>query len=368
MKKTCILLAAALAAAGMAAAQTASGKPAPAKPAASKARKSTKPAPAPAPGEAAPAGGLKAFKDPVTGQLRPGEVGEFQSLLLFSALWALIVYFPAAHMVWGKGGLLAVAFGSKTPVYDFAGGTVVHITSGFSALVTALYLGKRNGYPSEPMKPHNLVLSFTGACLLWFGWFGFNAGSALAASGLATSAFVATHFASAAGALAWMAAERIRSGKASALGAISGSVAGLATITQASGFVAPFPALLIGAMGGFICFLMVIIIKSKFGYDDSLDAFGVHGVGGVIGCMMTGVFGSRLINGQAGPLGLVDGNPGQILNQGIGALTGIALAVVGTLICLKVTDMVLGMRMKPYEETAGMDLNIHGEEGYNFES
>jgi len=292
----------------------------------------------------------------------------FGALLLFSALWALIVYFPAAHMVWGKGGLLAVAFGSKTPVYDFAGGTVVHITSGFSALVTALYLGKRNGYPSEPMKPHNLVLSFTGACLLWFGWFGFNAGSALAASGLATSAFVATHFASAAGALAWMAAERIRSGKASALGAISGSVAGLATITQASGFVAPFPALLIGAMGGFICFLMVIIIKSKFGYDDSLDAFGVHGVGGVIGCMMTGVFGSRLINGQAGPLGLVDGNPGQILNQGIGALTGIALAVVGTLICLKVTDMVLGMRMKPYEETAGMDLNIHGEEGYNFES
>src|SRR3954454_12894766 len=207
---------------------------------------------------------------------------KFSAMLLFTVLWTLIVYFPMAHMVWGKGGLLNAFSGGKIPCFDFAGGTVVHITSGVSALVCALVLGKRLGYPATPMKPHNLVLSFIGACLLWVGWFGFNAGSALAASGLATSAFVATHFGAAAAALAWMAAEWMHNGKPSVLGGISGCVAGLVAITPASGFVKPFPALLIGAAAGAVCYLMVAIVKGKFGYDDSLDAFGVHGVGGTL--------------------------------------------------------------------------------------
>jgi len=185
----------------------------------------------------------------------------FRAMMVFSVLWAFFVYFPVAHMVWGNGGFLNAALGGKCPVYDFAGGTVVHITSGFSALVTALYIGKRSGYPHDKIVPHNLVLSFIGACLLWVGWFGFNAGSALAASALATSAFVATHFAAAAGAVAWMVAERIRNGKASALGAISGAVAGLATVTQGAGFVQPFAAVLIGLVAGAVCFLMVSVVK-----------------------------------------------------------------------------------------------------------
>src|SRR5579864_5399807 len=195
---------------------------------------------------------------------------KFSAMLLFTVLWALIVYFPMAHMVWGKGGLLNAFLGGKIPCFDFAGGTVVHITSGVSALVCALYLGKRKGFGSEPMKPHSLVLSFVGACLLWVGWFGFNAGSALAASALATSAFVATHFAAAAAALGWITAEWMDAGKPSMLGAISGCVAGLVAITPASGFVQPFPALLIGFIAAFICFYMVTAVKKKFGYDDAL--------------------------------------------------------------------------------------------------
>src|SRR5436190_21378635 len=202
---------------------------------------------------------------------------KFSAMLVFTVLWSLLVYFPMAHMVWGKGGLLNAFSGGKFPCFDFAGGTVVHITSGVSALVCALVLGKRVGYPTVPMKPHNLVISFIGACLLWVGWFGFNAGSALAASGLATSAFVATHFGAAAAALAWMAAEWMVSGKPSVLGGISGCVAGLVAITPASGFVQPFPALLIGFVAGVLCYFMVTAVKSMFTYDDSLDAFGVHG-------------------------------------------------------------------------------------------
>jgi Amt family ammonium transporter len=298
----------------------------------------------------------------------------FRAMVLFLTLWAFFVYFPVAHMVWGSGGFLNAFLGGKYPVLDFAGGTVVHITSGFSALVTALYIGKRAGYPYEKFMPHNLVLSFIGACLLWVGWFGFNAGSALAASPLATSAFVATHFAAAAGALSWMAAERIRNGKASALGAISGAVAGLATVTQGSGFVQPFSAVAIGLVAGALCHFMVTTVKEKFHYDDSLDVFGVHGVGGLVGCLLTGVFATRLVNsalrlanGQPAPLGWIDGNPVQVLNQLVGAGIGIGLAVVGTLAALKITDLVTPLRMNEGQEATGMDLSLHGEEGYNFE-
>ncbi|MFN7925343.1 MAG: ammonium transporter [Bryobacteraceae bacterium] len=296
---------------------------------------------------------------------------KFSATVLFCTLWAVLVYFPTAHMVWGKGGLLNAYMGGRFPVFDFAGGTVVHITSGYSALVCALYLGKRTGYPDEPMKPHSLVLSFIGACLLWVGWFGFNAGSALAASGLATSAFVNTHFGAAAGAVGWMLIERIRSGRVSALGAISGAVAGLATVTQAAGFVQPFAAMLIGFLGGVICYWMVSVVKNQFGYDDSLDAFGVHGIGGTIGCLTTGIFatnaindGLKLANGQPAPLGLVDGNGGQILNQVIGAVIAIALTTVGTLAALKICEWTTGLRTDPMDETTGLDLALHGEEGY----
>ena len=299
----------------------------------------------------------------------------FNALVVFSILWSIIVYYPLAHMVWGKGGFLNAFSGGQFPVFDFAGGTVVHISTGVSALVCALYIGHRKGYPQEPMKPHSLVLSFIGAGLLWVGWFGFNAGSALSASGLATSAFVATHFAAAAGTVGWLVGEMQRTGKPSALGAISGAVAGLATITQASGFVQPFPAMLIGFTGGVVCFWMVSVMKQKLGYDDSLDAFGVHGIGGMLGCLLTGVFATnqinnalKLANGQAAPLGWVDGNAGQIGNQLVGGAVGISLAVCGTLLALKVTDLVTPLRMEARDEVTGMDLAIHGEEGYNLDT
>jgi Amt family ammonium transporter len=299
----------------------------------------------------------------------------FHAMVLFSTLWIFFVYFPVAHMVWGSGGFLNPFLGGKYPVFDFAGGTVVHITSGFSALVTALYIGKRVGYPQEKFVPHSLVLSFIGACMLWVGWFGFNAGSALAASSLATSAFVATHFAAAAGAVAWMVAERMRNGKASALGGISGAVAGLATVTQGAGYVQPFSAVLIGFVAGALCYFMVTVAKEKFRYDDSLDVFGVHGVGGLAGCLLTGVFATRavnsalkLANGQPAALGWIDGNPAQVVNQLIGAGIGIGLAVVGTLAALKITELVTPLRMHEREEDTGMDLTLHGEEGYNFEA
>jgi ammonium transporter, Amt family len=300
---------------------------------------------------------------------------KFSAMLLFTVLWTLVVYFPMAHMVWGKGGLLNAFLGGKVPCLDFAGGTVVHITSGVSALVSALYLGKRLGFPHAPFKPHSLVLSFIGACLLWVGWFGFNAGSALAASGLATSAFVATHFGAAAAMLTWVAAEWIHSGKPSVLGAISGLVAGLVAITPASGFVTPFSALLIGGAAGVFCFFMVAKVKQVLGYDDSLDAFGVHGAGGTLGALLTGVFATRAVNdalkdpaGKALPLGLVDGNAGQVLNQAIGIGIAWVLAIVGTLVILKVCDLVLGLRVSKVAEVEGLDLSQHGEDGYIFES
>jgi ammonium transporter, Amt family len=299
---------------------------------------------------------------------------KFSAMLLFMTLWSLLVYFPMAHMVWGKGGLLNAFLGGRIPCLDFAGGTVVHITSGVSALVCALYLGKRKGYPSEAMKPHNLVLSFIGACLLWVGWFGFNAGSALASSSLATSAFVATHFAAAAATLGWIAAEWLRTGKPSVLGGISGCVAGLVAITPASGFVKPLPALAIGFAAGIVCYFMVTQIKAIFRYDDSLDAFGVHGAGGTLGAILTGVFATSSVNdglkdaaGRALPLGLVDGHGAQILYQLIGIAIAWGLAIAGTLIILKVCDMVLGVRVDAEHETEGLDLSMHGEEAYNLE-
>ena len=300
---------------------------------------------------------------------------KFSAMLLFTVLWTLVVYFPMAHMVWGKGGLLNAFSGGRIPCFDFAGGTVVHITSGVSALVCAIYLGKRVGFPGSAMKPHNLVISTIGAAMLWVGWFGFNAGSALAASGLATSAFVATHFGAAAATLAWMAVEWMDAGRPSMLGAISGCVAGLVAITPASGFVKPFPAMLIGVCAGVLCYFMVTRAKRRFGYDDALDAFGVHGAGGTLGALLTGVFATRAINeglkdaaGKVQPLGLVDGNGGQILNQLGGTAIAWGLAIVGTLAILKIVDATVGLRVTRQQESDGLDLSMHNEEGYVFEN
>ena len=293
---------------------------------------------------------------------------KFSGMAVFLSLWSLFVYCPMAHMVWGIGGLLN-ASGGHIPSLDFAGGTVVHITSGVSALVTCLYLGKRIGYPSTPMPPHSMVLSFIGACLLWVGWFGFNAGSALAASPLATSAFVNTHFATAAAALGWTIFEWKHNGKPTALGAISGAVAGLVAITPASGFVQPMPALLIGLLAGFFCSFMVFKVKNFFGYDDSLDAFGVHGAGGTFGAILTGVFAACVINpiyGKNIPTGAIDGHWSQILNQFAGVAIAWSISIVGTLILLFVVDKAIGLRLSPEHEHAGLDLSQHGEEGYDF--
>jgi Amt family ammonium transporter len=296
---------------------------------------------------------------------------KFSAMCLFLTLWALVVYSPMAHMVWGKGGLLNAALGGKIPCLDFAGGTVVHVTSGVSALICALYLGKRVGYPREPSPPHSVVLSFIGACMLWVGWFGFNAGSAVNAGTLATSAFVNTHFATAAAAISWSVAEWIHNGKPSALGAISGAVAGLVAITPASGFVQPMWALVIGLIAGAFCFLMVTVVKSWFGYDDSLDAFGVHGAGGTIGAILTGVFASSTINpiyGAAKATGAIDGNWHQVLNQIAGVAIAWGLSIAGTLILLKLVDVVVGLRVTREEEIEGLDVTQHGEEGYDFGS
>ena len=295
---------------------------------------------------------------------------KFSAMAIFLSLWSLFVYCPMAHMVWGVGGLLNSA-GGRFPSLDFAGGTVVHITSGVSALVCALYLGKRIGYPQTKMQPHSMVLSFIGACLLWVGWFGFNAGSALAASSLATSAFVNTHFAAAAAAIGWSIAEWIHNGKPTALGAISGAVAGLVAITPASGFVQPMSALAIGAIAGFFCFFMVFVVKGLFGYDDSLDAFGMHGAGGTLGAILTGLFAASVINpvfGKDAPVGAIDGNWHQIMNQLAGVGIAWAISLVGTVVLLFVVDQLVGLRVSAEDEAAGLDLSQHNEEGYNLDT
>jgi Amt family ammonium transporter len=295
---------------------------------------------------------------------------KFSAMAVFLSLWSLFVYSPMAHMVWGVGGLLN-ASGGRIPSLDFAGGTVVHITSGVSALITAIYLGKRLGYPHTNMPPHSMVLSFIGACMLWFGWFGFNAGSALGSGPLATSAFVNTHFAAAAAALGWTVAEWIHNGKPTALGAISGAVAGLVAITPASGFVQPFPALLIGLIAGAFCSFMVFEVKSRLGYDDSLDAFGVHGAGGTLGALLTGLFATNVINaafGKGVPTGAIDGHWGQMLNQAAGVGVAWGISIVGTLILLFLVDKIIGLRVSPEQESEGLDLSQHGEEGYDLNS
>jgi Amt family ammonium transporter len=295
---------------------------------------------------------------------------KFSGTVLFLTLWFFVVYAPLAHMVWGKGGLLNASLGGRFPCLDFAGGTVVHISSGVSALVCALYLGKRTGFPKQPMPPHSLTLSFVGACLLWVGWFGFNAGSALASNALATSAFIATHFATAAAAISWSAAEWIKNGRASALGAISGAVAGLVAITPAAGFVGPMPALVIGFIAGIVCYLMVTKVKSIFGYDDALDAFGVHGAGGTIGAILTGIFAQQVVNpifGAGKPVGGMDGHWSQLGNQLVGVAIAWGFALVGTIVLLKVTDMITGVRVTEEQEIEGLDITQHGEEAYNLE-
>jgi Amt family ammonium transporter len=252
---------------------------------------------------------------------------------------------------------------------------VVHVTSGVSALVCALYLGKRLGYPQEPTPPHSVVLSFIGACLLWVGWFGFNAGSALAAGSLATSAFVATHFGAAAATISWSAAEWVRNGKPSALGAISGAVAGLVAITPAAGFVTPMAALAIGFVAGVFCYFMVALVKARFNYDDSLDAFGVHGAGGTIGALLTGLLARSAVNpilhdaqGNVLALGVIEGNVRQVFNQLVGVGIAWLLAIVGTLAILKLTDVLIGLRVTAEDEIQGLDLTQHGEEGYSWET
>jgi Amt family ammonium transporter len=277
-------------------------------------------------------------------------------------------------MVWGKGGFLNATLGGQIPSLDFAGGTVVHISSGVSALICALYLGKRVDYKNVPTTPHNTVLSLIGAGLLWFGWFGFNAGSALSANALATNAFVTTHFAAASAMMAWIFIDWLKNGKPTAIGAISGAVAGLVGITPAAGFVTPLSAIAIGAIAGSGCYLMVVEVKKKFGYDDTLDVFGIHGFGGTIGAVLTGVFATAAVNpifkdleGTATAVGLADGNAAQILNQ-LGAIAiSVSLAAVGTLTILKLVDVVIGLRVSEKEEMTGLVFTQHGETAYVFD-
>jgi ammonium transporter, Amt family len=298
---------------------------------------------------------------------------KFSAKLLFTSLWLCLVYLPLAHIVWGKGGFLNAVLGGVIPSLDFAGGTVVHISSGVSALVCAIYLGKRIDYQNEPTTPHSTVLSLIGAGLLWFGWFGFNAGSALSASSLATNAFVTTHFAAASAMLAWTCVEWLRNGKPSVLGAISGAVAGLVGVTPAAGFVTPMSAIIIGLAVGIGCYFMVAEIKQRFGYDDTLDVFGIHGFGGTLGAIMTGIFATSEINpifkdanGTALPVGLLEGNSGQVVNQLIGIGIAIAFATVGSYLILKFVDLLIGVRVSGTQELEGLDASQHGEIGYAF--
>jgi Amt family ammonium transporter len=279
---------------------------------------------------------------------------KFSAVMIFTLLWSLLVYVPVAHWVWG-GGFLSV-----DGVLDFAGGTVVHINAGVAGLVLALMLGKRTGYGKDPFPPHNLTLSLAGASLLWVGWFGFNAGSAVAANGLAGMAMLVTQIAAAAAGLAWMIVEWAVKGKPSILGIISGSVAGLVAITPASGFVDPMGALIIGLVAGVICWWSATWLKHKLGYDDSLDAFGVHGVGGFVGAVLTGVFAVQSVGGE-GKAGLIDGNAGQVWTQFYGAAIVVVYCAIATFIIAKVIDLVIGLRVDTDVEREGLDVNLHGE-------
>jgi Amt family ammonium transporter len=311
----------------------------------------------------------------ITPALITGAIAErirFSAYVLFTVLWMTVVYFPLCHMVWGTGGLFNWASGGRYPVLDFAGGTVVHVSSGVSALVFALVLGRRTGFPHEPMPPHNVVLSLIGAGLLWVGWFGFNAGSAGNAGALASSAFAATHFSAAAAALGWAGAEWLLKGKPSVLGVASGMVAGLATITPASGFVTVPVAFFIGLTGGVVCYFAVTRLKSRFQYDDSLDVFGVHAVGSTVGLLLLGVFADASVNASiantfqsGGKVLSLAGSPAQLLNQFRGVLFTATLAASATFLILKVVDALVGLRVSPEEEDSGLDLTQHGERAYN---
>lgn len=311
----------------------------------------------------------------ITPALISGAMAErikFKGYILFVLLWVTVVYFPLCHMLWGKGGLFNWALGGKIPVLDFAGGTVVHISSGVSALVCAVLLGRRAGYPNEPMMPHNVVLSLVGTGLLWVGWFGFNAGSALTAGTLATSAFAATHFSAAAGALSWAFVEWCHKGKPSVLGAASGMIAGLATITPASGFVSIPAAFCIGLAGGAVCYFAVTKFKAAFAYDDALDVFGVHGVGSAVGMLLLGVLASAAVNpaiattfqsnGVAVSLG---GSAHQLGNQALAVLFTAVFAGGISFILFKIVDATVGLRVDIEDESIGLDLTQHGERAYS---
>jgi ammonium transporter, Amt family len=296
----------------------------------------------------------------ITPALMTGAFAErmkFSTFLVFSLLWSTLLYDPLAHWVWGTGGFLR-----NMGALDFAGGTVVHISAGISALVAVLIMGKRVGHGKVPMPPHNLPFAVIGAAMLWVGWFGFNAGSALSASGLASSAFMATHTAASLAALGWMCAEWIKNGKPTMLGAASGAVAGLVAITPASGFVTPLAAIVIGFAAGVICY-SACFMKSLFGYDDALDVVGVHGVGGILGAILTGVFASKAIN-PAGNDGLLYGNPGLVVTQLIAVGATIAFVAVGTGVILLVLKAVMGLRVSAEEERMGLDLSQHTESAY----
>ncbi len=311
----------------------------------------------------------------ITPALISGAVAErmrFGAYLMFTVLWVTLVYFPLAHMVWGKDGFFNWALGGRVPVLDFAGGTVVHISSGVSALVCALVLGKRLGYPREPMPPHNVVLSLIGAGLLWVGWFGFNAGSAVSAGKLASSTFAATHFSASAAALSWALCEWSQKGRPSVLGVASGMVAGLATITPASGFVTVPAALLIGLAAGAACYTAVSKLKARYGYDDSLDVFGVHCLGSTVGMLMLGFLANVQVNEAIGTTCKINGQiislgggPRQFVNQLEGVLFTLVFAAAGTYILLKITGLFGPLRVSEEDETLGLDLSQHGESAYN---
>jgi Amt family ammonium transporter len=282
---------------------------------------------------------------------------KFSGMLLFSLLWLLFVYVPIAHWVWGGGWL------QEMGIMDFAGGTVVHLNAGMAALVAALVLGRRKGFPETPMPPHNLAMTVTGACMLWVGWFGFNAGSALAADGAAGMAMLVTHTGAAAGALAWMLCEWVRYRKPSVLGIVTGMVAGLGTITPASGFVGPIGALAIGAAAGILCFIATNVMKRSLRVDDSLDVFPVHGIGGALGTTLTGVFAAAYFGGVGYPEGVTMAD--QVRVQLTGVLATAVWSAVVTFVLLKLSDALVGLRVTAEEETEGLDTVLHNEKGYN---
>jgi Amt family ammonium transporter len=292
---------------------------------------------------------------------------KFSSMVLFSVLWGTLVYCPVAHWVWSAGGWCS-EFNPDANVkaIDFAGGTVVHVTSGLSALVCAVLLGKRLGFGQEPMPPHNLTYTCIGAAMLWVGWFGFNGGSALASDARAVNAFVTTHMAAAAGVVAWAGMEWIQRGKPSILGACSGAVAGLVCVTPACGSVTPMSGVLLGIAAGICCYFACTKLKNEFKYDDALDAFGVHGVGGMLGALLTGVFATQAVTGPNGLHGLIEGNGKQMIDQLAAIAASGFLAMAGTTVLLKIIDAAIGLRVSQAGELQGLDINQHGEEGYIF--